>query len=187
MGITALLTSVANQLAVSSKLPVVQEWTWVAQFSVTSMCFTAASLIESVLVAYFFFSTATDLTPLLFSTCGLDSCCGKSRRPDPVDHGCCDLSSPERHHWHSESWKERPARKDAEDFINQCEEENNRYWQKVSRWIDEFARWTVPVVYFIVIGIFLGRVDFHVHQGLLEPQYEGFKADPAINITKPGQ
>jgi len=187
MGITALLTSVTNQLMISQKLPVVQEWTWVAAFSVTSMSFTAASLIESVVVGYFFFCRATDLTPLLFSTCGLDACCGKSRRPCENENGGCDLSSPERHHWHSATWKERPSRKDADDFIDQCEEENNRYWQKVARWVDEFARWTIPAVYVIVIAIQLGTVDFSTHEGLLKPEYEGFEADPAINITKPGQ
>ena len=194
MGITALLTGMANNLTVSTKLPFPQEWTWVSRFTVISFSFSAACLFESVAVHYFFFSKDSDLTPLLFSSCGINLCCGRvpshHDAPECLDkHSPNSPASPCRHGWHSDSWKKssEPKRKDAEEFLNRIEEENNQYWQKVSRWIDEFARWVIPAVYIVVVGIMLGSVEYHSDPGLIPgPQYEGYLADSLVNITKPG-
>ncbi len=193
MGITALLTGVANNLAVATKLPTAQEWTWVAQFTVVSFCFSALCLFESVAVHFFFFSNETDLTPLLFSTCGIHLCCGRvpshHDAPECIEVGSPGSNNPCRHSWHSDSWKktEESNRKDAEEFLNRIEEENNQYWQKVSRWIDEFARWVIPAAYIVTVGVMLGSVDFHTDQGLIPgPNYEGYRSDPSVNISKPG-
>ena len=184
MGITALLTGMANNLTVSTKLPFPQEWTWVSRFTVISFSFSAACLFESVAVHYFFFSKDSDLTPLLFSSCGINLCRGRV----PGHHEPDSPASPCRHGWHSDSWKksDEPKRKDAEDFLNRIEEENNQYWQKVARWIDEFARWVIPSVYIVVVGIMLGTVEYHSDKGLIPgPKYEGYLADDLVNITRP--
>ena len=118
----------------------------------------------------------------------LDQAVLRSAPPELLEKA---LSSPSRHAWGSSSWKDPNSgeahRKDADDFLNRLEEENNRYWQKVARWIDEFARWVIPPVYIVVLAVMLGTADYREPKGLISgPTYEGYKSDPLINITAPG-
>ena len=193
MGITAMLTGVTNQLVMERQLPPAQAWTWASRFAIVCLCFTGLSLIETVCVHYFFYLRESDVTPLLFSLFGIHLSCTKV--PDRFEHPPelleKALSSPSRHAWGSSSWKDPNSgeahRKDADDFLNRLEEENNRYWQKVARWIDEFARWVIPPVYIVVLAVMLGTADYREPKGLISgPTYEGYKSDPLINITAPG-
>jgi hypothetical protein len=193
MGITAMLTGVTNQLVMERQLPPAQAWTWASRFSVISMSFTALSLVETVCVHYFFFLRESDLTPLIFSIFGVSLCCGSVPKHLEMPPDTLNRSVSGRHAWDSSSWKDPDCgddcghRKDAEAFLNRVEEENNRYWQKVARWIDEFARWVIPPAYILCIGIMLGTQKFRVDKGLIQgPSYEGYNADPSINITVPG-
>ena len=191
MGITAMLTGVTNQLVMERQLPPAQAWTWASRFSVISMSFTALSLIESVCVHYFFFLRESDLTPLLFSVFGVSLCCGSVPKHHEMSPDALKNSLSSRHAWDSSLWKDPNCgdgnRKNAEEFLNRIEEENNRYWQKVARWIDEFSRWVIPPAYVVCVAIMLGTQKYRLDEGLIKgPTYEGYKSDPSINITAPG-
>ena len=202
MGITAMLTAVTNQLVMEGRLPPCQEWTWASRLGVVSLAFTALSLLETVVVQYFNYKTETDMTPLLFTTCDISLCCGQV--PDHHNHPLDDYTfdqdkiasgdelarvashhNPHRHAWGTRTWKgDSRSRKVAEEFLNRIEEENNRYWQKVARWVDEVARWVIPTTYVVIMAVMLGTQNFRHDVGLLEgPEYEGYKADPNINVT----
>ena len=153
--------------------------------------FTALSLIESVCVHYFFFLRESDLTPLLFSVFGVSLCCGSVPKHHEMSPDALKNSLSSRHAWDSSLWKDPNCgdgnRKNAEEFLNRIEEENNRYWQKVARWIDEFSRWVIPPAYVVCVAIMLGTQKYRLDEGLIKgPTYEGYKSDPSINITAPG-
>jgi hypothetical protein len=63
LSITALLASVASQLVVTEKLPSFGEISWVTQFSLASLLFTALALLENSVVIYLHYHTGSSLVP----------------------------------------------------------------------------------------------------------------------------
>lgn len=61
LSITSVLSALAAEIVVSAKLPVAAEWTWFTMFTLTSTVFAIASLLESVIVLYFYYKCSEDI------------------------------------------------------------------------------------------------------------------------------
>jgi hypothetical protein len=49
--------------------------------------------------------------------------------------------------------------RDADDFVDDLEAENNKRWKKVSSNIDKTCRGVIITVYIIILAVFLGKVE----------------------------
>lgn len=63
LSITAMLASIASDIVIAGNLPQARELTWFQKFSIMNSMFIFLSLIESVVVLYFFYSRADTLVP----------------------------------------------------------------------------------------------------------------------------
>lgn len=210
LSITALLASVASELVVTEKLPAFGEISWVTQFTLTSLLFTAMALVENSVVIYLHYHTGSSLVPRYVRWCirkvkghraekteeneptsgstarHMDGVSGNfsqeevDRRSDE-DADFPQEISPENS---SENYDtpgplkslvdrstKRPTLakvdhlsrtsirqgiktilgRDADDFKNAKEMENNARWQKIAQNIDDYARILYPVAYCIFL------------------------------------
>ena len=54
LSVTAMLAAIASEIVVAENLPAASEITWFSKFSILSMAFAFVSLIECVIVLYFY-------------------------------------------------------------------------------------------------------------------------------------
>jgi len=175
LAITAMLSAVAADLVVVSKLPSASELTWMQKFSMVSQVFAAFCVIEGVVVSYFFYQTSANLVPSYLAcifnrvkrmsfkerkkTKKLGSSNGSSRdnlgaSTDSEGQYYYDDSPSASNLESSRSIKPR----DADDFQSRSEIRNNTKWKKWAATIDDFARIVVPSVYVVIISVFLSEV-----------------------------
>jgi len=67
LSITAMLAALAAEIVVSANLPMAAEITWFSKFSILSMTFAFVSLMESVMVLYFYYKRSEDLVPAWYT------------------------------------------------------------------------------------------------------------------------
>lgn len=63
LSITAMLAALASEIVVAESLPVAQEWTWFAKFSMVSLLFAFVSLLECVIVLALYYKCDEDFVP----------------------------------------------------------------------------------------------------------------------------
>ena len=61
LSICAMLAALTSEIIVAAKLPAAANLMWFAKFSIISMVFAFVSLMECVVVVYFFYNTRKDL------------------------------------------------------------------------------------------------------------------------------
>lgn len=61
LSITAMLAALAAEIVVAAYLPACAEMTWFAKFSILSTTFAFVSLLESVIVLYFYYKKSEDM------------------------------------------------------------------------------------------------------------------------------
>mmetsp|Transcript_19495 Transcript_19495/g.41118 ORF Transcript_19495/g.41118 Transcript_19495/m.41118 type:complete len:730 (+) Transcript_19495:122-2311(+) len=67
LSVTAMLAALAAEIVVAANLPAAAEITWFAKFSLLSMAFAFISLLESVLVLYFYYKRSEDMVPAWYT------------------------------------------------------------------------------------------------------------------------
>ena len=146
--ITAMLAAIAADLVVAQELPAASEVTWINNFSMFSLGFATYCVIESVVVLYFFYSSAENLVPLAVVLLrrhrerkrGDAKAASSSKAELNVEGGYASGSSqdgdfaktvgnePESLGGSLQSYPSfRP--RDADDYKTRREAENNQYWQ----------------------------------------------------------
>ena len=65
LSVTAMLAALASEIAIAAKLPMAAELTWFSKFSMLSTVFAFVSLIESVIVLYFYYKRSEDMGELI--------------------------------------------------------------------------------------------------------------------------
>jgi len=63
LSVTAMLAALASEIVVAASLPAAAEMTWFSKFSILSMTFAFVSLMECVLVLYFYYKKSEDMVP----------------------------------------------------------------------------------------------------------------------------
>ena len=145
--ITAMLAAIAADLVVAQELPAASEVTWINNFSMFSLGFATYCVIESVVVLYFFYSSAENLVPLAVVMFrrhrerkrGDAKAASSSKAELNVEGGYASGSSqdgdfaktvgnePESLGGSLQSYPSfRP--RDADDYKTRREAENNQYW-----------------------------------------------------------
>jgi len=132
LGMTSLLASVTSDLVVSEKLPSVNEVTSFDNFSIMSRIFIALVLFETAMVIYFYYLTADSLTPRWIAWMIKKK---ETHNPNPRSNA------------------------KQKSFLHLKEMQNNIFWQKLSRNIDEFSRVAFPVGYAIGIGVITSNIQ----------------------------
>jgi hypothetical protein len=221
LSITALLASVASELVVTEKLPTFGEISWVTQFSLASLLFTALALLENSVVIYLHYHTGSSLVPRyvtwtrnLLSGRREQRCQpgkqddGSSSGPKQPKRKSCSDQSKTKHlqdgassghmseesdarsgiddivlndngaaaaavdtttmfddgHHHLNNPKVRKSiemilGRDADDFKNTKEMNNNARWQWYAQAIDDAARIVYPVAYAIFLAVKFSQTD----------------------------
>ncbi len=75
LSITAMLAALASDIAIAANLPAASEMTWFSTFSILSTAFAFLSLVESVVVLYFYYKSSEDLGEFLGDRARFDLCC----------------------------------------------------------------------------------------------------------------
>ena len=65
LSITAMLAALASDIVIAANLPAASEMTWFSTFSILSTAFAFLSLVESVVVLYFYYKSSEDLGEFL--------------------------------------------------------------------------------------------------------------------------
>ena len=179
LAITAMLSAVASDLVIVAKLPSASELTWLQKFGMFSQMYAAFSVLESVVVAYFFYMTSRSLAPSYLKRCF--TCFGgrgvRAQHPTSRDQINLESSgdtldsepSPAVVNFAALQFKrtismgprahiDNTRARDADDFTSSSERINNRMWKKVGSRIDEITRVVVPTSYVIVLSIFLAQL-----------------------------
>ena len=60
LSITAMLATLAAEIVIAAKLPVAKEKTWIQKFSTLTWVYSFVSLLESVLVLYFYYKKRSE-------------------------------------------------------------------------------------------------------------------------------
>ena len=172
LAITAMLSAVAADLVIVAKLPSASELTWMQKFGIFSQMYAAFSVLESVVVAYFFYMTSRSLAPSYLQRCftcfdGSRDCGRGVRAEHPTSRDPINLESSgdtldaepgvgqiKR----TSSMGTSTRARDADDFTSSAERVNNRMWKKVGSRIDEITRLVVPTSYVIILSIFLSQL-----------------------------
>ena len=175
LAITAMLSAVAADLVVVSKLPSASELTWMQKFSMVSQIYAAFCVLEGVVVSYFYFQTSADLVPgyLRCFFCnarrlssfkrrryaqrqkshGLDNS-GSSVDTLNLDDSHGSGNSPAGTFRSAPSFRPR----DADDFQHKSEIKHNRYWKKWAQGVDDFSRVLIPSSYVVIVAVFIAQV-----------------------------
>jgi len=170
LAITAMLSAVAADLVVVSKLPSAAELTWMQKFSLVSQIFAAFSVLEGVVVSYFFFQTADNLVPTYLQYIFIRA---EGRRMRRQSSGVSATSANSRvqmiQNPLGDSMESDPASirsfsmrpRDADDFKDRQEARSNARWKVWAQNIDNASRVIVPVLYVVIVSIFLAQVADH--------------------------
>jgi len=133
--ITSMLAAVASDLVVVDQLPAAPELTWMQRFSMMSQAFATYTVLEAVVVSYFFFLTSETLVPAYFRC--LFNMVGKKKTSSP----------------------RYQSNGDADDATDAEEVQHNDRWRRWGEGIDSFSRVVLPVAYAICVSIFLTDVN----------------------------
>ncbi|UPR01914.1 neurotransmitter-gated ion channel domain-containing protein [Chloropicon primus] len=168
LAITSMLSAVAADLVVVSKLPGASELTWLQKFSMVSQVFAAYCVLEGVVVSFFYFQTGSDLIPsylqcffnrvkpkakverTLSGNSSGDSRLQMMTNPLQDSQDTDDVAVIGR----SSSFQPR----DADDYRSREEAKNNTKWKQYADGIDNFSRVVLPLGYTVIVGVFLGQV-----------------------------
>ena len=69
LSVTAMLAALASEIVVAANLPMAAELTWFSKFSILSTVFAFVSLIECVIVLYFYYKRSEDMGELIDGLC----------------------------------------------------------------------------------------------------------------------
>jgi hypothetical protein len=173
LAITAMLSAVAADLVVVSKLPSASELTWMQKFSLASQVFAAYCVIEGVVVSYFFYQTAENLVPsylnCLFGLVTKKRPAGRdeSSKKDRGDSSRGFFSSKHSIVENQPSGSSRSDRmqsvasmhpRDANDFLHNADIKNNNRWKQCGERVDDFSRAVIPIAYLVVLAVFFSDV-----------------------------
>ena len=61
LSITAMLAALASEIVIAARLPVSKEQTWIQKFGTLTWVYSFVSLLESVVVLYFYYKRTEDL------------------------------------------------------------------------------------------------------------------------------
>ena len=61
LSITAMLAALASEIVIAARLPVAKEQTWIEKLSTLTWVYSFVSLLESVVVLYFYYKRNEDL------------------------------------------------------------------------------------------------------------------------------
>ena len=178
LSITAMLSAVAADLVVVSKLPSASELTWMQKFSMLSQAFAGYCVLEGVIVSYFYFQVSNNLVPnYLQCIFARMPKLGRSPSGEPLgassDSRLDILTNPLGNSGESrdgsnpsngESYGRRPSfrgPRDADDFRTRQEQKNNAGWQRVASHIDSFSQLVVVPLYLAIVCVFLVQVTEH--------------------------
>ena len=159
LAITAMLSAVAADLVVVSKLPSASELTWMQKFSMVSQVFAAFCVIEGVVVSYFFYQTSANLIPSYLAC--IFNAVKKRRSKSKAKKNSSSMSGSSGNTSFigdklSSMASMRP--RDANDFLHNVDIEHNNRWKKYAENLDDFSRVFIPVVYLILLSIFLADI-----------------------------
>ena len=131
LAITAMLSAVAADLVVVAKLPSASELTWLQKFGIFSQMFAAYCVLESVVVAYFFYLSSKSMVPSFVERMRNAGEASKDKAGgEASQHAAPPGRGP------SIRFGESFMPRDADDFSHRIDAVNNEYWKKYATGID---------------------------------------------------
>ena len=152
LAITAMLTTVAADIAIGEDLPMTNDTSWMERFDLVSLFFTFIPMIETAVVIYLHNNSSDNLFELTFFR---DLTRKVKARKETKKEGSESVGQLEI--------QDPPFARSMrcigiDDHANAKEVANNEYWRKISLYIDEISRIVFPLSYFIFLVTIMGPV-----------------------------